>query len=226
MRLNPPRAGDGLVVLSGLEFVENGVHINALGATERDARWFTANLRDARQVLPPGRDTAFVMLQTIPDDLARMPGPSADGTGGVLAIELSDGAPRGIQQGQRDRALILHLADSLNLAVVAGSNNHGWGRTAVAWSVLRIPGWRSLTPDSLGAAIESRIRTARRNAVQVIERRSPDPGHSRVALAATLPAVAWNMLVTLSPMQRVSWIIWSWVLAGIAMGLHGHRRAR
>jgi hypothetical protein len=166
------------------------------------------------------------MLQTIPDDLARMPGPDAHGAGGVLAIELSDGAPRGIEQGQRERALILHLADSLNLAVVAGSNNHGWGRTAVAWSVLRMPGWRSLTPDSLGAAIEARIRTARRSAVQVIERRSPDPGRSQVALAATLPAVAWNMLATLSPAQRASWIIWSWALAALAILRVGHRRAR
>jgi predicted metal-dependent phosphoesterase TrpH len=226
MRLNPPRAGDGLVVLSGLEFVENGVHINALGATERDARWFTGNLRDVRPMLPPGRDTAFVMLQTIPDDLARMPKPGADGSGGVLAIELSDGAPRGIQQGQRDRALILHLADSLNLAVVAGSNNHGWGRTAVAWSVMRIPGWRSLTPDALGAAIEGRIRAERREAVQVIERRSPDPGRSRAATAATLPAVAWNMLVTLSPAQRASWIVWSWALAALVTLRAGHRRTR
>jgi hypothetical protein len=226
VRLNPPRAGDGLVLLSGLEFVENGVHINALGATERDARWFTGNLRDVRPTLPPGRDTAFVMLQTIPDDLTRMPKPGADGTGGVLAIELSDGAPRGIEQAHRERGLILHLADSLNLAVVAGSNNHGWGRTAVAWSVMRIPGWRALTPDSLGAVIAERIRIERREAVQVVERRSPDTARTKLGLAATLPAVAWNMLVTLSPAQRMSWILWSWALVAIVIPRGGHRRAR
>jgi hypothetical protein len=136
----------------------------------------------------------------------------------VVAIELSDGAPRGIAQAQRDRARILRLSDSLHLALVAASNNHGWGRTAVAWSVLRIPGWRALTPDSLDNAIQQRIRTARRQAVQVIERRSPSADRSRVALAATLPAVAWNLFVTLSPVERVSWIVWAWIVAMLMPG--------
>jgi hypothetical protein len=143
----------------------------------------------------------------------------------VLGIELSDGAPRGIDQSQRDRRLILRIADSLNLALVAGSNNHGWGHTAVAWSLMRIPDWRALTPDSLGATVEQRIRAERRHAVQVAVRRSPDPGRSSLALAATLPAVAWNMLVTLSPAERASWIVWAWMAAALAQ-LVGGRRGR
>jgi hypothetical protein len=59
--------------------------------------------------------------------------------------------------------------------------------------------------------------------VQVIERRSPDPAGSRLALAATLPAVTWNLLVTLSGAQRVSWIIWSWILAAAVL-LYAARR--
>jgi hypothetical protein len=62
--------------------------------------------------------------------------------------------------------------------------------------------------------------------VQVIERRSPDPGSSRLALAATLPAVTWNLLVTLSGAQRVSWIIWSWILAAAVLLFNARRDSK
>jgi len=215
MGLNPRVSGDSIVMLSGLEFVMHNSHLIALGITAPDERWLYVDRRKAHPGWPPPIRPPPVLIQTIPENLDNLPPPDSTGTPGVLAIELSDGAPRGIAQAQRDRARILHLSDSLHLALVAASNNHGWGRTAVAWSVLRIPGWRALTPDSLDNAIQQRIRTARRQAVQVIERRSPSADRSRVALAATLPAVAWNLFVTLSPMERVSWIVWAWIIAAL-----------
>ncbi|HEY9450463.1 MAG TPA: hypothetical protein VIQ74_01625 [Gemmatimonadaceae bacterium] len=225
MSLNPRRAGDDLVTLSGLEFIDNHNHINALGATARDSAWIRVEARRQRLGMPALHRGEAVFIQTIPENLDHIPIPDRSTGRGLAGIELSDGAPRGIGQGQSDRALILRLADSLDLAIVAGSNNHGWGRTAVAWSVLRIPGWRAMAPAELGAAIEERIRTGRRGAVQVIERRSPDPARSELALAATLPAVTWNLLVTLSVAQRISWILWSWILAAIALLLAARRRA-
>ncbi|HEU4584876.1 MAG TPA: hypothetical protein VFR95_03955 [Gemmatimonadaceae bacterium] len=226
MRTNPRRAGDGLVILSGLEFIDNHNHINALGATAADSAWIRVESRRQRLGWPPRERGSAVFIQTIPENLEHIPIPDHSSDRGLAGIELSDGAPRGIGQSQRDRALILRIADSLDLAVVAGSNNHGWGRTSVAWSVLRIPGWRELTPEELGAAIETRIRTERRGAVQVIERRSPDPGSSRLALAATLPAVIWNLLVTLSGAQRISWIIWSWILATAVLLFNARRDSK
>jgi predicted metal-dependent phosphoesterase TrpH len=223
MRSNPRRAGDGLVMLSGLEFIDNHNHINALGATAADSAWIRVEARRQRLGWPARERGSAVFIQTIPENLERIPIPDRSSGRGLAGIELSDGAPRGIEQSQRDRALILSIADSLDLALVAGSNNHGWGRTAVAWSVLRIPGWREMTPEKLGTAIEAHIRAERRGAVQVIERRSPDPVGSRLALAATLPAVTWNLLVTLSGAQRVSWIIWSWILAAAVL-LYAARR--
>ncbi|HEU6449884.1 MAG TPA: hypothetical protein VFT57_00590 [Gemmatimonadaceae bacterium] len=226
MRSNPRLAGDGLVMLSGLEFIDNHNHINALGATAADSAWIRVESRRQRLGWPPLERGRAVFIQTIPENLEHIPIPDHSSDRGLAGIELSDAAPRGIGQSQRDRALILRIADSLDLAVVAGSNNHGWGRTAVAWSVLRIPGWRELTPEALGAAIETRIRTERRGAVQVIERRSPDPGSSRFALAATLPAVTWNLLVTLSGAQRLSWIIWSWILAAAVLLFNARRDSK
>ena len=218
MALNPRVSGDSIVMLSGLEFVMHNSHLIALGISAPDERWLYVDRRKAHPNWPPPVRPPPVLIQTIPENLANLPPPDSAGAHGVVAIELSDGAPRGIAQAQRDRARILRLSDSLHLALVAASNNHGWGRTAVAWSVLRIPGWRALTPDSLDNAIQQRIRTARRQAVQVIERRSPSADRSRVALAATLPAVAWNLFVTLSPVERVSWIVWAWIVAMLMPG--------
>jgi predicted metal-dependent phosphoesterase TrpH len=226
MKLNPRRAGDGLVMLSGLEFIDNHNHINALGATAADSAWIRVEARRQRLGWPARERGAAVFIQTIPENLEHIPIPESSTGRGLAGIELSDGAPRGIGQAQRDRALILRIADSLDLAIVAGSNNHGWGRTAVAWSVLRIPGWREMTPMELGAAIEVRIRSERHGAVQVIERRSPDPARSRLALVATLPAVIWNLLVTLSGAQRISWILWSWILAALALFLTARRNSK
>ena len=226
MRRNPRRAGDGLVMLSGLEFIDNHNHINALGATAADSAWIRVEARRQRLGWPARERGGAVLIQTIPENLEHIPIPDARAGRGLAGIELSDGAPRGIGQAQRDRALILRIADSLDLALVAGSNNHGWGRTAVAWSVLRIPGWRGMTPPELGAAIEARIRAERRDAGQVIERRSPDPARSRFALAITLPAVTWNLLVTLSGAQRVSWIIWIWILAASGLLLDARRSSK
>lgn len=212
---NPLEAGAGVSLLSGLEMHYRRKQVNTLGVT--DATWLRAYVDPIRSLSPVAQRLASlpepVRIMTIPETLLPFPAPDSLGRTGVLAIELSDGAPRGIAQTQRDRAWILRLADSLNLAVVAGSNNHGWGRTAVGWSVLRIPGWRALPPDSVGALIEHEIRTRRRAAVQVIVRRSPDPARSTLAIVLTAPAVAWRMLTTLSPAERASWLAWLWIAA-------------
>lgn len=221
-RHNPVHAGDGLTSLPGIEYVANHNHLVTLGAIDSSAAALDG---DAQSDSPSALDARHpVVVQTIPDNLDRLIPADSSGRHGVIAIELSDGSPRGIEQSQRDRARILRLADSLDLALVAGSDNHGWGRTAVAWSVMRIAGWRALTVDSLGNAIADRMHAARRHAVEVIARRSPDGGRSNALVVATLPAVAWNVLRTMSPLERLSWIAWAWTITAIAM--YGAARAR
>src|SRR6185437_5373401 len=122
-RRNPARAGDDLVTLSGVEFVGRHNHLVALDAA--DSVTALLGLDTATANTPATRYP--VLVQTIPDNLGRLPAPDSTGVHGVIAIELSDGSPRGIEQGQRDHARIMHLADSLDLALVAGSDNHGWG---------------------------------------------------------------------------------------------------
>ena len=211
---NAATAGEDVVLLRGIEYVHRGAYVNALG----DPAITIADSIRARAAHTAYHSSSAdrqvpVLIQTIPEDLMFVPTPDAEGRGGVMAIELSDGAPRAIGQVHRERALILRIADSLDLAVVAGSNNHGWGRTAVAWSLLRIPRWRTVPSDSLSLLIEETIRTRRRQAVRVVERRGVDPGGSTASLALTAPVAAWQMFASLSPAQRVSWLVWVWALA-------------
>jgi hypothetical protein len=129
---------------------------------------------------------------------------------GVTAIEISDGAPRGLAQADRDDMQLWDLAAVNHLTVVAGSNNHGWGRTVVAWNVVRIPGWRALSPDSLGRIIESRLRSRQVNAVQVIERtRFVSHSHLLLAVAyAFMPIIFGAMILPSSPGEWIAWAAW------------------
>jgi hypothetical protein len=103
------------------------------------------------------------------------------------------------------------VAARYGLSLVTGSNLHGWGRTAVAWTAIEIPGWRALSPEALDAKIRAHLRARPDGSVHVIERRRVRPGESAVSLVSTLPDVAWNMLVMMSPSERLSWMIWIWL---------------
>ena len=128
------------------------------------------------------------------------------------AIEIVDGSPRGLAQTRRERARIVHLADSLNLALVTGSDNHGCGRAAPGWTLLRIPGWRGMGTDSLSRRIEQILRDGRKDATRVAERRTADSttpvGHALRA-GRRLDDVR-----DLSPDERVMWIVWTWGIVG------------
>jgi len=105
---------------------------------------------------------------------------------------------------------------------VSASDNHGWGRTAPAWSVLRIPGWRDMTPSELDIAIRRTIMTRGTQAIEVIARRTAGPPQNTVEAAVGGIAVALVMLRTMSLPNRFSWVVWSWGLC--LMSLRNARR--
>jgi hypothetical protein len=220
---NPSVAGQGTVLLSGLEVVFGGERVNVLSAGRVYRGLTTDNLWDidttslALASMITRREP--VIIQTIPARLDRMKPARGPLTPGVRAIEIVDGAPRGLSQTRGQRRRIVQLADSLNLALVAGSNNHGWGRTAPGWTLLRIPAWRSMTPDQLATTIEQAIREAGRQATRVVERRVAEANGNPLLMALTVPAVAWRMGTTLSTDQRVMWLVWAWGLVAVGFAM-------
>ncbi|MFO7892321.1 MAG: hypothetical protein R6U63_01190 [Longimicrobiales bacterium] len=227
---NPERAGDGTTLLPALEIKWQTKYASALGEPERYRPAVEGNtlIPDSMYALLARGMPRPTLVLTIPEQLDAVP-PSTGDSIGFVAIEVSDASPRGLEQSRRDRALILRMVDSLDLAPVAATNNHGWGRTAAAWTLMPLPGWRDLSPRGLGAAIEDRFHRERRNASWVVERQSPYLGHSPAALAVTAPAIAWQMFGGMGVAERLSWLVWVWLVALTAPLLRaraaGRRRA-
>lgn len=219
---NPATAGQGTVLLTGREVVYRDEHVAVLGPV------------DPRITPVPGDSAATaggsdgtpdcsswpVVIQTIPENLDHVPTPGPGGCPVVHAIEISDGAPKGIDQGERDKAEILHIADSLHLVPVASSNNHGWGRTAVAWNLVKVPGWRAMTPDELGARIEAVLRTGDPEGVEVVVRRKQARTDGRMQVASPFISAA-SFLGGLTRPERLSWLVW----LGLGWLIVGRRRA-
>ncbi len=209
---NPLRAGDGTVVLSGREVIYAGQHVVVLGDLDPRLGPGVGN----GGLVDPARPCAGwpVLIQTIPNNLGNVaPAACTQAGGGMRAIELVDGDPRGLAQGERDRAWIFQLADSLRLTPVAASNLHGWGRTAVAWNLLRVPGWRAMSPDVLGARIEGTLREGGRDAVQIATVRRPARHLEGVGVAAMPVMAVADFVAARSRLERLSWLLWISLLA-------------
>lgn len=203
---NPAHAGDGTVMLSGIEVRDRGNHLVVLGTDGADWRSYTAGdlqehifQRDAAE-----RGSARpVVLFTLPGKLKGARGMSFDG------IELSDAAPRGLSQSDAESGTVSQLARDRNKSLVASSNNHGWASASPAWSVMQIPNWRAMTPAQLDIAIRKQILLGGLTSVRVIDRRTPGP-ISISGVALTVPDAAWRMLTTMSWPERASWLAWIW----------------
>jgi hypothetical protein len=199
------------VLLPGIEVVWRGEHVNVLDADRMFRGLLTETLRDIDEKALgiastlPGNEP--ILIETFPGDLSKVITAAGPGTGGVRAIEIIDGAPQGLGQTRRERAQILHLADSTNLALVAGSNHHGWGHTAAGWTLMFLPQWRAATPDQLSAGISRNIRGGGRKSTRVVERYVADT-ETGIALPLTVPLVTWGMLRTLSNDERIVWLAW------------------
>jgi len=209
---NPGRSGNGMVLLSGAEIRIHRQRTNILGDRTRylfaldsavvymNADSVAADYR--RGGRPP------TLLFTMPGRLDLLVPFTDETPSGVVGVEVNDGSPRGLEQVKSERAEIIALADSLDLALIGAADLHGWGRTVASWSVMRIAGWRDMTPAQIGDAIEAELHERRRESVQVVERRVPYHGGSIVKLVLTVPWLVWEHLRMLSWAERLSWLMW------------------
>lgn len=224
---NPLTAGAGTSLFPGIEVGLRGEHVNVLDADRMYRGILTPTLRDidedalALASAIPGSEP--ILIETLPGNLANMVPATGPGTAGVRAIELIDGAPKGLGQTRREHDEIVHLADSLNLALVAGSDNHGWGRTASGWTLMFIPGWRAYNPERISRIISRALAGGGKASTKVVERYVPDTDKG-IALPLTVPLVGWGMLRTLSSDERIVWILWTIVCFAIWSIGRGRRR--
>lgn len=216
---NPARVGERTTVLSGAEIRIHRRPTNALG--DRSRYQFALDA-DTVYMEPDSLAAAYArggrpatLLYTMPGGLEWVVPFSEEQPAGVIAIELNDGSPRGLEQVKRERARILALADAADLAVIGAANLHGWGRTVAAWSVMEIPGWQEMTPIGIGDAIEAKLHAERRSAVTVVERRMPYHQGVAAGVVLTLPWVALEHFRMLGTPERLSWLVWLAVLAAV-----------
>lgn len=220
---NPGQAGQGILLLQGIEAIYKGEHVNVLSAGRRYKGLLNATQTDVdpealalSSIIPA---TSPTLIETVPANLSSVPSIAATPQQpGVVAIEIVDGSPRGLSQTRRDRERIVRLADSLNLALVTGSDNHGFGRTAPGWTLLRGGNWRGMPTDSLSRGLEQTLRQGRRESTRAVERRVAG-GQNPLALLLAAPLITWRMFTMLSADERVAWIIWVWALVVVVRGL-------
>jgi hypothetical protein len=220
---NPSVAGNGVTLLPGVELRDDGEHPILLGADPARTRLTSGDLKGAL-VKTAGGSIPPILLLTIPGNIVQVPASEYTGPIRLAGIEVADGSPRGMAQTGKDKKEILALADKLHLAPVAGSDNHGWGRAAPAWSVLRAPGWRNMTPALLDIAIRRTLLTRSPGTIDVIARRTVGPPSGRIEAALAGVAVGLLMVRTMNLRERLSWILWSW--AGAILSLVRARRTR
>lgn len=226
--LNPNPAGEGVTLLQAIEVTWTGEHVAILGAERTYKGILTENLRDVDEQglrlasLVAGREP--VVIWNHPHQLDRLPIASGPSVVGVRALEIANGAPDDMDAIRRKRSDILALAERHNLPLTTGSDNHGWGRTTPAWTLVQVSRWREMNADALASRIETALRDDGIRATRVVERRVANPGASKLALALTVFAAPARMLTTLSNDERVAWLMWVWLLAGLSWWMR--RRAR
>ena len=206
---NPRHAGAGTSLLSGVEGrYHKIISTIMLGLTESD----TALLNRRGNLLPGATSSGIppVTIIALPNrNLDSITVASMDSIPRFAAIELVDAAPRGLGQFDRDEQKVREIASRLRLVLVAASNNHGYGRAVAAWNLMRIPGWKSLPPDSVGRIIEGSLRARNPSAVSVIARTRPHLYGAQVA--GTLPVLLYDAVRSLTLEERIAWLLWIWI---------------
>ncbi len=221
---NPRSAGADVVLLPGIEGWFKGDHAVALGDSARHRITFDSTLWrvEPDSLMRQREERPATLAIVLPlDHPERVLGLGPDAPDGAVALEIVDGSPKGLDQGRNDRTELLELADEHNLALISGSNTHGTGQTAAAWTLMRIPGWREMRPNQLEVRINERLHADRRAATQVVERTMPH-GTSPMDLALTVPALAWHAATTMGWPERLVWLLYG-VGAMVAGGWFSRR---
>jgi predicted metal-dependent phosphoesterase TrpH len=226
---NPVPAANGVTLLQGIETGWNGEHVGVLGAQRMYKGILTADLKNvdtnALRLAStiPGREP--VLVWNHPRQIGRLPAAGDSMRTGVRAIELHNGDPSVMDRLRAAHDSIVRFADRSNIALTTGTDNHGWGKAAPNWTLMQIIGWRAMSGDELENAIETTLRQGRYGITRVVERTEADPGGPAWQVMASAVTAPWTMFRAMSAEERVSWLIWTWLIAGAAWWWRARRDA-
>jgi hypothetical protein len=205
---NPKLAAQGVSLVEGMEGRYHKIMSTVvLGITAVDAPVLNerGNILSAQLRSPREPVTIIAIPNRNLDSLSSRVRDSTVALPNLAGIELVDAAPRGLAQLDREESKIRSLARDLGLTLVAGSNNHGYGRAVAAWNLMKVPAWRSMRPDAVASAIENQLR-ADRASVRIVHRTRPTTSGFKVV--GTLPILAAQIIGGLGITERISWIVW------------------
>ena len=201
---NPSRAGERVSLLTAVEGHQHRISTIMLALTREDTAILTGWGELQHGTPSIGRQP--VTIAAIPGRIERVAAAVAHTFPEFSGLELVDAAPRGLGQLDRQEKRLREIASQHQLLLVSSSNNHGWGRTVVAWNLMRIPGWKSMPPDSVGLLIEQPFRAHDTTAVTIIKRLRPRTHGSSLPL--TLPIAVYQTIGSLTMAERGVWLVW------------------
>jgi hypothetical protein len=127
---------------------------------------------------------------------------------GLAGFEIANAAPKANELTRVRRDSVIALARHRDLFLAGVSDSHGWGATSMAWSLVRVAGWRERmqveTPRSSRPLCEGILRALGNGgfgAVRVVERQR------------LRPDAAWPSWLTPEGVIWVTWRSMPWLVA-------------
>ncbi len=187
--------------LRGEELSLHGAHVVVLGNHEKiDHSKYAGPEGLARFLAEAGPRYAALAMMSLPeywdhhrDALDSLP---------AAGFELANGSPKASELTSSERDRIVAMCRERNKFLAGVSDNHGWARSACAWSLLRLPGHESLDPERLEWAVLSRLSGGGFGAVVAAERNVRRP-EGWIELAFDPLANLWRCLRALSRVQAL-----------------------
>lgn len=133
---------------------------------------------------------------------------------GAAGLEISNGSPKANELSGARRDTVIAIARAHDAAVVGVSDHHGWGATAMSWSLMNRPAGAA-GGELCDAAVDG-ILSAGFQSVQVVERHRVAPEAWWPALLTPV-AVVWEGWRAMGWPLTAAWLAWIWGVAGVSL---------
>jgi len=141
---------------------------------------------------------------------------------GVAGFEIVNASPKAADFPPAHRDSIIALAKAHDLFVAGVNDSHGWGATSLAWTLIRLPGWRRLT-DPCPALLQ--VLATPGDAVQIVER-THLTRESRWPMVLTPLGMLWVTWQTQGWPLTLGWLAWTWLIVLLSMRLSRRKTER